>query len=954
MLRMTPCVSAETAIDYFRKALSRGEYYTQEHLHDQEIVGLWGGKGAERLGLSGEVDRVAFEGLCHNRHPTAGNGEQNTSGGLTPRTKSDRRVGYDLNFHAQKSVSLALELGGDRRIVDAFHDAVDATMRELEASVATRVRKGGANDERTTGNMIFSEFVHFTARPVDGVPDPHLHAHLVVQNATYDPVERRWKAADLGDIIRDAPYYQAAFHSRLAQNLRGLGYTIVRTDTGWEIEGVSREVIDRFSRRTQEIERLAAERGITDPEQKAELGAKTRSRKIEDASMEGLREGWHERVTGEERDAIVNARHTEQPEQSDPQLAADRALDYALRSSFEHNSVIPDKRLIAEALVHAVAEPSVTPELLWQRFEDRVASCDVLRGEHEGQMMVTTPEVWREEQEMLATVREGRGQHDRLKADHAVKDSELSQEQRDAVRHVLESTDSMMVIRGRAGVGKTRLMKEVVAAIESQGVRVQAAAPTAMATDDVLRKDGFTNAKTVANLLTSQATQRELKGGVIWVDEAGLLSMPDMAKLIRLAERQDCRLLLTGDTLQHRSVMRGDALRLLETESGLSIAEVKTIRRQRDPQYREAASRLSEGDLAKGFEALEAMGSIKEIKRPQRPRELAKEYLESLDQGNRPLVVSPTHVEGREVTNALRERLRSDQQLGTEDHTVFQLQSKHLKATQKADPAMYKEGDVVQFHQNVFGGFRRGDRCEVIGFQRGSHPSKDAVTVKRERDGEITLVPLKRAKDFEVYRKAELKVAAGDRIRITKNGWTTRGKHRLNNGSIYQVKGFTKEGRIELENGWVLPKRFGHLSYGYCVTSDASQGRNVNHVIIAQSSDSVGASSLQQFYTSVTRGMKRVSVFTDDKAKLLRAIARDTARPTATEFLKDRMTPPRERGLENRKSIGQWTQRDHHVNWQRSASERQRDVSRQRGRDGWSRQNNRDRGGHERGLDRER
>lgn len=58
----------------------------------------------------------------------------------------------------------------DERILDAFKLAVNQTMREIESEIKTRVRQNGANENRTTGNMVWAEFFHFTARPVNGAP----------------------------------------------------------------------------------------------------------------------------------------------------------------------------------------------------------------------------------------------------------------------------------------------------------------------------------------------------------------------------------------------------------------------------------------------------------------------------------------------------------------------------------------------------------------------------------------------------------------------------------------------------------------------------------------------------------------------------------------------------------------------------------------------------------------
>src|ERR1700685_3742658 len=71
-----------------------------------------------------------------------------------------------------------------------------------------RVRKGGRNENRVTGNMAWGEFIHLTARPIAGVPDPHLHAHGFVFNTTVDEQEQAWKAGQFRDLKRDAPYFE--------------------------------------------------------------------------------------------------------------------------------------------------------------------------------------------------------------------------------------------------------------------------------------------------------------------------------------------------------------------------------------------------------------------------------------------------------------------------------------------------------------------------------------------------------------------------------------------------------------------------------------------------------------------------------------------------------------------------------------------------------------------------
>jgi conjugative relaxase-like TrwC/TraI family protein len=273
MIRVTQQNSGSAAKQYYTKAdyLSEG----------QEIVGSWGGKGASRLGLEGVVDKFSFERLCDNLDPRTGKP-------LTVRTRSERTVGYDFTFSVPKSVSLLYAMSGDQGIMDAFRAAVDETMREIEAEMKTRVRMGGREEDRVTGNMVWAEFIHTTSRPVDGVPDPQLHAHVFAFNTTWDDEEHRWKAGPFRELKRDAPYFQAAFRVRLANRLQDLGFGVERKRDDFEIAGIPKDMLGRFSRRTALIEKVAKELGITDPDRKGELGAETRDRKNRKMSWEEL------------------------------------------------------------------------------------------------------------------------------------------------------------------------------------------------------------------------------------------------------------------------------------------------------------------------------------------------------------------------------------------------------------------------------------------------------------------------------------------------------------------------------------------------------------------------------------------------------------------------------------------------------------------------------------------
>ncbi len=180
--------------------------------------------------------------------------------------------------------------------------------------------------------------------------------------------------------------------------------------------------------------------------------------------------------------------------------------------------------------------------------------------------------------------------------------------------HVLRSTDRIIAIRGGAGTGKTTMMKEAVAAIESTGFKVFTFAPSAEASRGVLRSDaGFANAETVEMLLQNSTLQKQVRGQVIWIDEAGLLSVRALARVANMAERENCRLVLSGDTAQHRAVERGDALRILENHAGLKAAQLTEIRRQKAEAHKNIVADLRGGDLVGAFKQFDALGILREL-----------------------------------------------------------------------------------------------------------------------------------------------------------------------------------------------------------------------------------------------------------------------------------------------------------------------------------------------------
>lgn len=850
MLNITAQQNAAGAKAYFAQA----DYYSQ----GQEVPGRWYGEAAKLLGLEGIVQKAEFDRLCDNIHPQTGDS-------LTAKTLENRRVGYDFTWSAPKSVSIVQALTGDERILTAWQDSIHQTMSEMELEMCTRVRKGGQDTDRVTGNWVYAEFLHHTSRPVNGVPAPQLHSHTFILNCSYDSVENQWKAGQFGPIKQDAYYWQATQQVRFAHALEEIGYGIRRTKDAFEITGVPASAITKFSPRTQQIEEAAARLGIHNPKLKAKLGATTREAKNAEIPYSELIETWKTWLGPESSDAIHGAK---QPE---PQWQLDRsqeAIRFALDHHLERNSVVDERRVLATALKEAIG--STTPETLHKNWQQQL----LLRKREGTRTVISTPEVLATETAMLNAARKGRGACRPLAhaQDIKIKRDFLNEEQRDAIRHILTSSNKILLLRGIAGTGKTTLTQEAVEQLQARGKSVVMVAQSAKASRGVLRDEGFDEADTLQKFLSNREFQAQAKDGVIWCDEASFVSTKSMNQLFQVAEQLNARVVCAGDKWQHGSIERSSALPALESLAGLPVAEIRTIQRQKDvPAYRAAVELLSQGKTEQGLTALDKQGALKVLPVETLHAAAADEYLRLLKEFNDQsktkdvkkyvALICPTHAEAENLIATLRERMKKESLLGAEERNLARLVPTQWTQAERANAAMYHGDEIIQFHHNT-GPFKAGQRIRHAQCQ--------------DKFGKLD------AKHFSVYTEGTIGFAAGDQLRLTGNGKSLDGKT-LNNGDIHTLTGFTKDGDLILDGKKIVSQEFGHWAHGLVNTSQASQGRTVEHVLLVQSGKSHLASSREGLYVASSRGKQSVSIFTDSKEDLFAAAKRSEGKRSATE-----------------------------------------------------------------------
>lgn len=837
---------------YFDEHLAQNDYYAAGEIRP----GQWVGAGAERLGLTAEVTREQFHALCENQNPN--DGER-----LTQRSQKEgqRRVFYDFTCSAPKSVSVLAVTLDDQRLIEAHEEAAKLAFRELETFAATRIRKHGIeNRDRMTGNLVAAAFMHDSSRALD----PLLHTHFTVFNATFDERERCWKALQARGMYDAIRYGTAVYRNELAKRVQQIGYRIAPAKHGFEIEGVSGEMLKRFSKRAQQRDAVVKE-------MEEKLGRKlsnneishavhqSRAKKVKGISTAEVRERQLSQLSTDERQSLqtlcVSARPLRLPRIA---LVENQALNHAIAHVFERKSVVPEHELLGVALSHRLGAVDLNHlKVAVKHLPDLVKT---ERG-------LSTKKILATELDLIQTVNAGCDSVAPLHPGYRPADW-LGEDQRRAIYHVMRTSDRITGLRGLAGSGKTTALRELVAACKEARIEPLFCAPTAAATD-VLRKEGF-EAVTLQSLLLSK--QPLSKDKLVVLDEAGAVGMDDMKRLFDYAD--DARIILSGDTGQHGSVARGDALRILEQHSDFKSGQLTAIRRQRKAEYRKAVELAAQKRTVEAFAHLERMTAITELAGDELHGAAAKSYLKALDENKSALLVAPTWNEIEAVTEKVRAELKSSGRLALEEKEFQVFDSFSWTEAQKRDARQYCPGMAIHFHRRGHG-FEKGETVQVVAVEN------DSLKIQHP-DGSENIFPLGAGIACDVGERRKLKVAAGDKLLLQSN-W----QKKFVNGELVEVKAIQGDS-VLLADGRVIPANYRTFTHGYVVTSHAAQGKTVDEVLVVASSRSLPAINQEQFYVSISRGRDACRVFTDDVEMLRSHVTRSSARLAAVEAMPQR------------------------------------------------------------------
>ncbi|MBN8828891.1 MAG: MobA/MobL family protein [Sphingobacteriia bacterium] len=391
----------------------------------------------------------------------------------------------------------------------------------------------------------------------------------------------------------------------------------------------------------------------------------------------------------------------------------------------------------------------------------------------------------------------------------------LNEEQIEAIKYLTTDTTDLAIIDGFAGAGKTRLLQKYKEIIEKKntlaasfglgGNKIIGVSVMGIAALNLERDTGIKSItiEAMKNMLKySSAGMGLKKGDILIVDEAATVTVEDYYLILERAKIEGFKVVLTGDLYQAQPIQSAQIFDHLVDKVG--SFSLRNVLRQRDKKDAEATKMFASGNFYGGLSYYKSKGNfVHMLDESTTLRQLAHNYVKDLFNGasyDDSVVITATNADVEVINNHIRKAL--------EDTNYFNFKQKGRN-------------------------------------QSGVVNSK-----------EFKLEPFKNSPKKLVIRR-------GEKIVLTENDYKD---YDIRNGMTAEVLGFVGESGIKIRlcdfNRVLIidTDKYKGINYGYCLTSNKTQGISVENTHVYASRDFYS----NNLYPALTRHKNNMTIYYND------------------------------------------------------------------------------------------
>ncbi len=406
----------------------------------------------------------------------------------------------------------------------------------------------------------------------------------------------------------------------------------------------------------------------------------------------------------------------------------------------------------------------------------------------------------------------------------------FSDEQAKAIS-VATNESSIVVIQGRAGVGKSTLLTAVRKAYEAEGYNVQGIALAGVAAQNLEKESGI-QSKTIASWFIDPKVNGK---SVVILDEAGMVGSLQMVNITRFVKGYGGKLILVGDERQLQPINAGGILHTIDQHiienSPKSSSIVADVRRQKEEWMKKVVVRAAQGKIQESLAILEENKKIKIFDGYEAAKnEIVTDYIkENSADFSKSIVITNQTADTKAINTEIRARLLEAGIVDSKS-VIFNNGSLNIELA---------KGDRVIFTKNDY-------KLDVRNGQRGDVLNVDLAqrTVRIKLDnGDVKAV------DLKAYHKLDY-------------GWAAT-THKSQGITVERAKvfGYAQESMASRQSTYVQISRAKEETKLYVIAGERSIERentrfktNIDReTTIAKMNDSWGRNAVKHTVTDILK-----------------------------------------------------------------------------------------------------